>query len=54
MDKKWIEDNFFDIAFFLVVVAILMWSFMTNNATVIDKILLVALGMFKGVSVIKK
>lgn len=54
MDIKWLEDNFFDIAFFVVVVIILFWSMITNDASIVDKILLVALGMFKGVSVIKK
>ena len=54
MDKKWIEDNFFDIAFFCIVVSILVWAFIVNNGTIIDKILLVALGMFKGVSIATK
>jgi len=53
MDKKWIQDNFFDIAFFAVVVAVLIWAMVTGNGTIIDKILLVALGMFKGVPLVK-
>ncbi len=54
MDKDWIQENFFDIAFFCIISAVLAWAMVTSNSTIVDKILLVALGMFKGVPVVNK
>lgn len=52
MDKKWVQENFFDLAFFCIIAVVLVWSMVTSNGSIVDKILLVALGMFKGVPLV--
>lgn len=48
---NWLKSNIFDLLWAVIVVAILIYAMYTNNEGTIDKILLVALAIFKGVTI---